>query len=152
MGTELTVKYFEDFKIGDVIVTPAIFITVADIVNFAMFSGDWHPLHTDDVFAANSIYGERIAHGPLTITIITGLMNRAGVFPETAMGFLGVEWKFIAPVKVGDTLRGRVEVIEKRETKKPDRGIIIYKINIINQNDKTVCEGRWTNLYRRKIK
>lgn len=152
MGTESVLKYFEDFKIGDVIATPARTITVTDIVNFAMFSGDWHPLHTDDVFAKNSIYGGRIAPGPLTTAIITGLMNRAGVFPETAMGFLGVEWKFIAPVKVGDTLRGRVEVVEKRETKKPDRGIIIYRIDIVNQNDKNVCEGRWTNLYQRKVK
>jgi len=149
---ELTGKYFEDHKIGEVIITPARTITIADIVNFAMFSGDWHPLHTDDVFASKSIFGGRIAHGPLTTTVITGLMMRAGISLETAMAFLRVEWKFILPVKVGDTIRARVEVVGKKETRKPDRGVIIWKIGIINQKDQIVCEGLWENMFKRRQK
>ena len=148
---KLNVRYFDDFEVGDVIVSPGRTITVADIVNFAGFSGDWHPLHTDEEFASKSIFGMRIAHGMLCLSVITGLMMRSGIAEETATGLLNVEWDFIAPVKEGDTIRVHFKIIEKNETKKDDRGVIRYQVQMINQNNDIVGEGFLSNLYFRRV-
>ncbi|GAF86639.1 unnamed protein product, partial [marine sediment metagenome] len=62
-------KYFEEIQVGDVEVTRARTITEADIVNFAAFSGDWYPLHTDVEYAKKGPFGERIAHGMLVLSV-----------------------------------------------------------------------------------
>ena len=59
--------YFEDYTLGERFVSPARTITEADIINFASLTGDWHPLHTDVEYAKSTPFGERIAHGMLTL-------------------------------------------------------------------------------------
>ena len=68
-------KYFDDFKMGEKIVTKGRTITEADIVLFAAFSGDWHQLHTNVEFAKNGPFGERIAHGFLVLSVASGLKD-----------------------------------------------------------------------------
>ena len=150
MALPLTGRYFEDFDVGEVFLSPGRTITVADIVNFAGFSGDWHPLHTDDDFASKSIFGTRIAHGMLSLSIITGLMMRAGIAEDTATGLLNLEWRFLLPVKDADTIKARFEIVEKKENKKGGRGIIKYQAQMFNQHNKTVGEGFLKNLYFRR--
>src|SRR2546422_5051825 len=65
--------YFDDIKVGDRSRSQARTITEADVVHFAMLSGDWNPLHTDEEFARASPYGRRIAHGLLGVTVASGL-------------------------------------------------------------------------------
>ena len=110
------------------------------------------PLHTDEVFAKETMFGARIAHGMLVLSISTGLAARTGIVDGTAMAFLGiVDWKFLAPVLIGDTVHV-IQIVEaKRETKKPDRGVITFKSQIINQKGDIVQEGLRTLMVRRKI-
>ena len=114
--------HFEDVEVGFRFVTPARTVTEADLVAFAGVSGDFNPLHTDSAFAATSIYGERIAHGALVVSLATGLRQRVGLFDGTLLGLLEIRsWRFDAPVRIGDTIRVACEVTELHETSKPDR-------------------------------
>ena len=89
--------HFEDVEVGFRFETPRRTITEADLVAFAGVSGDFNPLHTDAVFAAQTIYGERIAHGALIVSLATGLRQRAGLFDGTLMGLLEIRsWRFVA--------------------------------------------------------
>jgi acyl dehydratase len=143
--------YFEDVEVGFRFETPARTVTEADLVAFAGVSGDFNPLHTDGVFAAGSIYGERIAHGALVVSLATGLRQRVGLFDGTLMGLLEIRsWRFLAPVRIGDTIHVVSEVTELRETSKPDRGIMVQRIDVVDQHDAVVQRGELVMLLRRR--
>jgi acyl dehydratase len=142
--------YFEEFEEGKDYVTRARTITEADVVTFAGLSGDYNQLHTDAEFMKGSPFGERIAHGMLVSSIATGLQSQMGWFEGTTIALLEVLFRFKAPVKFGDTVHLVISVKEKRETSKPDRGILIVNANVLNQRDETVIEGQWTAMMKRK--
>jgi acyl dehydratase len=143
--------FFEDVEIGFRFETPRRTVTEADLVAFSGISGDFNPLHTDSIFAAESIYGERIAHGALVVSLVTGLRNRVGLFDGTLMGLLEIRnWRFAAPVRIGDTIRVVNEVTALEETSKPDRGIMVQRIEVRNQDDAVVQDGEFVMLLRRR--
>ena len=140
--------YFEDLRIGDEFTSPARTITEADVTLFAGLSGDHNPLHTDEEFAKQTPFGRRIAHGLLGLSVAVGLASRLGLFDGTGIGFLGLEWSFLAPIFLGDTIRARFVVEEKRETKKPDRGVLVLATEVVNQRGEVVQRGKRTYLVR----
>jgi acyl dehydratase len=143
--------YFEDVEVGFRFETPSRTVTEADLVAFAGVSGDFNPLHTDATFAAGTIYGERIAHGALVLSLATGLRQRVGLFDGTLMGLLEIRsWRFIAPVRIGDTIRVVTEVSELRPTSKPDRGLMVQRVEVLNQHDAAVVTGELVMLLRRR--
>jgi acyl dehydratase len=143
--------FFEDVEIGFRFETPRRTVTEADLVAFSGVSGDFNPLHTDSVFAAESIYGERIAHGALVVSLVTGLRHRVGLFDGTLMGLLEIRnWRFAVPVRIGDTIRAVTEVTALEETSKPDRGIMVQRIEVLNQEDTVVQDGEFVMLLRRR--
>lgn len=134
--------YLEDFKVGEKAVSPGRTVTEADIVMFAGLSGDWNELHTNAEFMKNSPFGQRIAHGLLTLSIASGLALRTkGTTPVEILAFLGMDKvRFTAPVFIGDTLRVEAEVIEARPSKSmPGAGILKFKNTIKNQRDENVA-------------
>ena len=142
--------YWEEWKIGAEFVTSARTITETDIINFAGISGDYNPLHIDEEFCRNTQFGTRIAHGPLVYSIATGLIFQLHLYDDTLIAFLGFDsLKFTKPVKIGDTIHARVEVIEKRETSKSDRGIMKRLLQVLNQNNELVQEGVQAFLLKR---
>lgn len=143
---------FEEFSVGQTLETAARTVLDADIIGFAGLSGDFNPLHVDDEFAKTTPFGRRIAHGMLVLSIGTGLAVGAGYFEGTTIAFLALEAKFGAPTFVGDTLRVRLTIENKRETRKPDRGIVFFALEISNQRDEKVAEGRWTVMMKRAEK
>jgi acyl dehydratase len=144
--------YFEDLQIGDEFTSPSRTITEADIVNFAGVSGVFHPIHMDREFAGKSAFGERVAHGPLVMSVSFGLMERTGCLDDTLLALLNLQWKFVLPVKIGDTITVKDRVISKRETKKQDRGIVNFSRNVFNQKGEVVQEGIWSGLVMRREK
>lgn len=134
-------QYFEDIQVGDEYMSPGRTVTEADIVAFAGLSGDYNVLHTDAEFMKASIFGERIAHGLLGLSISSGLGTRAVARPFATLAFLGLRWRFKAPIKIGDTIKVRLRVTDKRETSKPDRGIVIVQRHVVNQRGELVQEG-----------
>ena len=97
-------RYYDEIEVGEEYESPGRTITETDIVLFAGLSGDYNVLHTDAEFMKTSIFGERIAHGLLGLAIQSGLFSRAtGAYATLA--FVGLRWKFKAPIKIGDTIR-----------------------------------------------
>ena len=134
-------QYFEEIQLGGEYVSPGRTVTEADIVAFAGLSGDYNVLHTDAEFMRTSIFGERIAHGLLGLALQSGLGTRAMARPFATLAFLGLRWRFKAPIKIGDTIKVRLEVTDKRETSKPDRGIVVIQRSVLNQRGEVVQEG-----------
>ncbi len=142
--------YFSEFSVGQEIETPARTMTESDIVQFAGLSGDYNPLHTDAEFARETPYGERIAHGLLGLSMASGLAARAGFIEGTAQAFIGVDWKFKAPIKIGDTIRLQVTVKRTRAVPSMGGGMVVFALEVLNQEDETVQEGEWTLLIKEK--
>jgi acyl dehydratase len=134
-------QFFEDIQVGDEYASPGRTVTEADIVAFAGLSGDYNVLHTDAEFMKTSIFGERIAHGLLGLAIASGLGTRAIARPFATLAFLGLRWRFKGPIKIGDTIKVSLKVTAKRETSKPDRGIVTLQRRVLNQRGELVQEG-----------
>jgi acyl dehydratase len=143
-------QYYEEIQVGSVYVSPGRTVTEADIVAFAGLSGDYNVLHTDAEFMRTSIFGERIAHGLLGLSIQSGLGTRAMARPFATIAFLGLRWRFKGPIKIGDTIKVRIEVSGKRETSKPDRGIVVLQRSVTNQRGEVVQEGETEIMVERR--
>jgi acyl dehydratase len=143
--------YFDDLRVGMRLETQARTVTEADIVHFAGISGDFNPLHTDATFAAATPFGQRIAHGLLVLSMVTGLHSREGWFDGSTLAFLEISgWRFLKPVFPGDTVRAALEILELRPTSKPDRGVVRYRNQVYNQRGELVQEGDFVLLLRRR--
>jgi acyl dehydratase len=141
--------YLEDFKAGQVYESPARTITEADVVAFAGLSGDYNPIHTDAEFGAATQFKQRIAHGMLGLSILTGLGSRSGILDGTAIAFLGIEeWKFAKPILFGDTVRVRMTVAEVRASSKPGTGVLKRRMELLNQRGETVQSGVFVTMVR----
>jgi acyl dehydratase len=146
-------RYFEDFEIGQEIVTPARTITSTDIVNFACLTGDFNEVHTNFEYCKTTPFGEPIAHGPLIYGIMGGLQYASGINDGTLLGLLGIDqWRMLGPVKHGDTIRVVQKVVEKKETSKPDRGVITFQRQCVKQDGSVVQEMKATLMYKRRPK
>jgi acyl dehydratase len=143
-------RYFEELSVGDTLVTNRRTITEADIVNFAGLSGDFNPLHTDEVYGQSTPFGGRIAHGMLVVSIGTGLVNQTGWFAGTTLALLEITRKFVGVVKPGDTVHLAMEVATAKASSRGNRGVITFNIRIINQRDETVIEGQEVVMLRRR--
>ena len=135
-------KYFEDFEVGMEFVTLGRTMTEADIVNFCGFSGDFNPLHTDAQYASEQPFGERIAHGMCGFSMATGLLVRLNILEGTIAAFFGIDqWRFRAPIRIGDTIHVMVKVLEKKESKKGGRGLVVLELDVLNQDNVSVMGG-----------
>ena len=149
MSSEGTLgQYFEDFEAGYHAVSPRRTITEYDIAAFAGLSGDYNPLHTDDVYSSATPFGQRIAHGMLGASIATGLAARLGMIDGTALAFRGLDWKFRRPIVVGDTVRLKIDVKGTRELKSAGGGIVTFAIVMENALGQVVQKGKWDILVK----
>jgi acyl dehydratase len=143
--------YFDDFVVGQTFVSPRRTITDADVTNFAGISGDFNPLHTDEEFARTTQFGGRIFHGPGVFAIATGLESRLGIKEGTAIAFLGMTWNMRAAVKIGDTIHVSETVRECRaSSSKPDRGIVTFGVQVLNQRGEVCQDGDWLVMFSRR--
>jgi acyl dehydratase len=137
-------KYLEEFEIGQEMVTPGRTITEADIVNFAALTGDSNPMHTDAEYAKTTMFGERVAHGMLGLSYAVGLAWQLGFMEGTVIAFLGIDWKFKAPVKIGDTIHVAAKVKQKKEVKSAGGGLVTLEGRVLNQRDEVTARGEWS--------
>ena len=143
--------YFEDFLPGKQFETHKRTITETDLVNFVTLCGFFEPLFTDQTYAETETpFGRRIAPGALSLAYAEGLSILSGIIHKTGMAFLGVEMEVLKPTFVGDTLTVEIEVLEKRETKKADRGIVTFRHQVINQDNRLVMEYKIKRMIKRK--
>lgn len=135
--------YFEEFEIGDQVESLGRTITETDVVNFASLSGDWNLIHTDAEYCKNEMFKQRVAHGLLILSVASGQAVRLGFMEDTVMAFRGLEWKFSKPVFINDTIRLRVTVDEKKEMRRMGGGLVMFKMEVVNQHDEVCQRGVW---------
>ena len=139
--------YYEEFEVGQTVTSAGRTVTETDVVAFAALSGDWNAIHTDAEYAANHPFGQRVAHGLLGLSIASGLANRLGVMEETVLAFREIgSWTFSLPVFIGDTIRVRATVEEKRPMRRLGGGLVTFKVEILNQRDEVTQRGTWSVL------
>jgi 3-hydroxybutyryl-CoA dehydratase len=126
-------QFFEDLRVGQT-ASVAKTITEADILLFAAVSTDNNPVHIDAEAAANSVFGERVAHGMLSAALISAVLGNKLPGPGTI--YLGQTLRFRAPVKIGATVTASVEITALDEEKK--RATLK---TICTVGGKTVIEG-----------
>ena len=135
-------SYFADVEVGTTVTTRGRTITGATVENFAGVSGDFNHLHTDVESMADSEFGQRIAHGALVFSVMTGLLwqSREERQREAVVAFYGVDrLRFRAPTFVGDTVHVELEVAEKTERDHPvGNGVVSYDAEVVNQDGEVV--------------
>jgi 3-hydroxybutyryl-CoA dehydratase len=108
-------------------------ISAADIDTFADLSGDHNPVHMDEEYGKKTIFGSRIAHGVISLGLLSAAMAKLPGLPI----FMSQSVRFLKPVRIGDTITASVEIIETR----PDKGIVTLKNTCTNQKGEMVIEG-----------
>lgn len=118
-------------------------ITETDLLTFAGLSGDFNPLHVDAEYAANTRFGQRIAHGLLTASLLLGLLGMR--LPGPGSIYLGQTLRFLKPVFIGDTITATAEVLSFTEAK----GMVTLRTECHNQRGEKVLEGEATMMIGR---
>ena len=108
-------------------------ISAADIDTFADLSGDHNPVHMDEEYGKKTIFGGRIAHGVISLGLLSAAMAQLPGLPI----FMSQSVRFLKPVRIGDTITASVEITELR----PDKGIVTLKNTCTNQKGEVVIEG-----------
>ncbi|SDV49025.1 MaoC/PaaZ C-terminal domain-containing protein [Chitinasiproducens palmae] len=146
-----TSLYFEDFSVGQSFESGGRTITEADLTFFSMLSGDWNPIHADAEFARATRYQQRVVHGTLGIAVATGMLHQLGIFHDSAVAMMSLnEWKFVAPLFVGDTIRLRLEITALDAGSSQRVGKLGRRFVLLNQNDVIVQDGHSDLLIRKR--
>lgn len=138
--------YFEEFEEGMELETRGRTIAETDIVNFAGVSGDFNPMHTDAAYAQTTQFGKRVAHGLLGLSVASGLAYQMGFLDGTVLAFTALDWKFRAPIFIGDTIRVQVKITKRREMKAAGGGFVSFDVKVVNQDGAVTQKGEWTVL------
>ena len=130
-------KSISELKLGDA--AEIIRLITEELVNdFARVIGDFNPVHTDQAYAEKTMFKGKIAHGALSIGFLSTVLGN--ILPGHGTIYLSHEIKFLAPVRIGDTLMVRVEVVELI----PEKNRTKFRTTCINQNGQMVV--RWNGL------
>jgi 3-hydroxybutyryl-CoA dehydratase len=140
--------YFEEFIAGASVTSVGRTITEADVVNFAALSGDWNLIHTDAEYSKDHMFGQRVAHGLLILSIASGLAVRLGFMEDTILAFRSLEWKMQRPLFIGDTMRVRLTVEDTKPMARLGGGLVNFKVEVLNQSDEICQRGNWEMLVK----
>ena len=145
--------YFEEFTVGQKMVTEKRTITENDIMTFAALSGDDNRIHTDPEFSKATQFGRQIAHGMLGLSIASGLAWQTGILDGTVIAFREVnDWKFVKPVFIDDSIYVELETKETKALPRIGGGSVAISLEVKNQSDEVCHRGSWTVLMMSKPK
>jgi acyl dehydratase len=144
--------FFEDIRVGDAIESTPRTITETDIWMFAYLTADFFPLHTDVEFAKKTVFGEPIAQGMLVLSIALGMVDQVILSKydvSSVVAFYGIrDVRFLSAVKIGDTIKARAEVVDKKEKDKRS-GVVTYRLTVTNQRDDVVLTAEYSALIQK---
>lgn len=127
-------KSIHELKVGDSAEISKT-ITETDINDFARVTGDFNPVHLDQAYAEKTIFKGRIAHGLLSVGLLSNVLGN--ILPGHGTLYLSQEVRFLAPVRIGDTITAKVEVMELI----PEKNRVKFRTTCINQEGNIVVEG-----------
>jgi 3-hydroxybutyryl-CoA dehydratase len=127
-------KSIQELKVGDSAQISKT-ITETDINDFAKVTGDFNPVHLDQAYAEKTIFKGRIAHGLLSVGLFSTILGN--ILPGHGAIYLSQEVKFLAPVRIGDTITATVEVLELI----PEKNRVKFSTTCTNQEGKIVVDG-----------
>lgn len=142
--------YYEEFEIGQKMVTRGRTITEADLVQFGTLTGDLNPMHMDAQYCETSFMKQRVAHGMLGISYAIGQLYQLGVLDGTILAFRELEVKFSVPIFIGDTITIHATVKEKKDAARLGGGMVAFDMRILNQDGKSVTKATATLLMASK--
>ena len=145
-------RFYEEFEVGQRFETGRRTVIEPDIDAFAGLTADFNPVHMDEVFAAQNGFKGRITHGPMIVGMAFGLASRADVMDGTVLALLEIGWKFVKPVRPGDTIWAVFTLLDKRPSRTPDRGVVTLQIEVLNQHGAVAQTGSAKALIRRNAK
>lgn len=144
-------KFWEDVAVGDKFLSGGRTITESVLTLGVGLAGATEPLFLDDEFARATPFGGRVLPGPLTMLLMLGIWQHLGVFYDTAAGLIGYDnVRFKRPVQPGDTIKVQIEITDKRETSKPERGVLVWHWTGKNQRGEVIAEMDSTHLVKRR--
>lgn len=150
MTERLLNRWLDDLHEGDDELTRRRTVTETDVVSWCMFTGDWHPIHSDKVYAAESQFGARLAPGLMVVAIAGGLAVPAE--SEAVLAQYGIDRvRYPTPTFVGDSIRVRNTVVGL-EDRLDGTGVVDLEWTVLNQNDTTTCVVRIRVLHARRPK
>lgn len=126
-------------------------ITESDIVNFACLSGDFNRLHVDREYASGTPFGQRIAHGLLILSILSGLTTQSSGYRQLepyVLALIDINCRFPKPTFIGDTIVVRVTVAEKTAQFRPGKDKVVFRREAINQRGEVVVQADFAMLMR----
>ena len=144
--------WYEEFSQDVERLSPGRTITESDLVAFSGLTGDFSQVHTDEEFCKKTEFGTRIAHGLLGLSIAQGLAWRTNYTQGTGVASLAWnKWTFKKPIFIGDTVRVRWRLLNKRPSgSKPGMGIITELVELVNQRGEVVQDGEHVTMVRRR--
>jgi acyl dehydratase len=140
--------YFEDFVLNDSRETSGRTVTETDIVLHAGQTGDFFPHHMDAEWCKTQPFKQRIAHGTLIFSIAIGLT--ASVINDEAMTYGYDRLRFIRPVFINDTIKVKITILEKKDHKKPEYGLVTELVEVFNQHGEVIMSCQHILLSKRK--
>ncbi len=145
-------RYLEDFAVGDVIEADEGYEMTPERLHEYAAEYDPQPIHLDPVAAAAGMFGGIVASGWHTLSATMRLVVRANVFDGAPVVGVGVDRvRYLVPVRAGDSLRARVEVVEARPSgTRPDRGYLVLGVTTLRQDGVAVISQEWTVLVPRR--
>jgi acyl dehydratase len=141
-------RYLEDYEIGEERTSTGRTITEADIVLHAGQTGDFYPHHMDAEWCATQPFKQRIAHGTLVFSVAIGMA--ANVINPRSMSYGYDRLRFIKPTFIGDTIRVRTTIVDKRDYKRPEHGILVEKVDVMKQGGDLVLTCEHLHLVERR--
>ena len=137
----MTPLYLEDHRPGRRFTSGVRQITADDIADFTRLSGDANPVHTDPAFAAEKGFAGPLAHGPLGVAVIFGLLHDLGVADGTAIALLDLNWRFRGPLVAGDSVRFEMTVTRCRRSSRGDAGVVNRHVTLAKTDGTVVGAG-----------
>ncbi|MDH1303349.1 MaoC/PaaZ C-terminal domain-containing protein [Achromobacter sp. GD03932] len=126
-------------------------ITESDIVNFACLSGDFNRLHVDHEYASATPFGQRIAHGLLVLSVLSGLTTQSSGYRQLepyVLALIDINCRFPKPTFIGDTIVVRVTVTERTKQYRPGKDKVVFRREAINQRGEVAAQADFAMVLR----
>ncbi len=145
-------RYWEDFEVGEEFETARRTISESDVLQFCNLTWFNMSLFFDEVYAREeTMYGARVIPGPFIIPLAVGLFLKLGFYERTALSLLDIRnMRFHNSLNVGETMQVKVTILEKRETKKSDRGLLIPQFEVSKHDGTPIMTFEMLHLLKRK--